>query len=40
MKTIALMLLALMMLAGCNTLNGVGKDVEILGEKVQGATKK
>ncbi|MEY2824917.1 MAG: hypothetical protein RLZ64_1455, partial [Pseudomonadota bacterium] len=27
-------------LAGCNTINGLGKDVEKLGEKVQGASKK
>jgi entericidin A len=40
MKTIALMFLVLTMLTGCNTLNGMGKDVERLGEKVQNATKK
>jgi predicted small secreted protein len=28
------------LLAGCNTINGLGKDVEKLGEKVQGASKK
>jgi entericidin A len=26
--------------SGCNTLNGIGKDVEKLGEKVQDASKK
>ena len=28
------------MLAGCNTMNGLGKDVERGGEKVQDASKK
>ncbi|EGF33963.1 hypothetical protein IMCC9480_2906 [Oxalobacteraceae bacterium IMCC9480] len=38
-KTIALMLvLASFMLSGCNTINGLGKDVERVGEKVQGAS--
>jgi predicted small secreted protein len=27
-------------ISGCNTLNGIGKDVEKLGEKVQDASKK
>ena len=41
MKKITFMLLALsLVLAGCNTINGIGKDVEKLGEKVQDATKK
>ena len=41
MKKITFILLALsLMLAGCNTINGIGKDVEKLGEKVQDATKK
>ena len=41
MKKITFMLLALsFVLAGCNTINGIGKDVEKLGEKVQDATKK
>ncbi len=41
MKTILFALLVLSgLLAGCNTLNGIGKDVERLGEKVQDATKK
>lgn len=40
MKKIALMLIALALLAGCNTINGVGKDLERLGGKVQDASKK
>ena len=40
MKNIAFMLVTLALLAGCNTINGIGKDVEKLGEKVQDATKK
>ncbi len=40
MKTIAFLVVALSLLAGCNTINGIGKDVEKLGEKVQGASKK
>jgi predicted small secreted protein len=33
-------MLSVYLLAGCNTINGIGKDVEKLGEKVQGASKK
>jgi entericidin A len=40
MKKFALLILAVCLLAGCNTVNGIGKDVEKLGEKVQGASKK
>ena len=41
MKKITVVVLAMgLMLAGCNTINGLGKDVEKLGEKVQDATKK
>lgn len=43
MKKLALMivaLVALVALAGCNTMQGIGKDVERLGEKVQDASKK
>jgi entericidin A len=41
MKKIAFVMLAMgFLLAGCNTINGLGKDVEKLGEKVQDATKK
>jgi predicted small secreted protein len=38
MKKIALMLIALALLAGCNTINGVGKDLERLGGKVRDAS--
>ena len=42
MKTIwiALMTAALLALAGCNTMEGLGKDVEKAGEVLQGAAKK
>ncbi len=41
MKTITLILLSVSVaLAGCNTIQGIGKDVEKLGEKVQDASKK
>lgn len=41
-KAIALLLLVAsgLALSGCNTMNGMGKDVERAGEKVQDATKK
>jgi predicted small secreted protein len=40
MKKIAFLVVVLSLLAGCNTINGIGKDVEKLGEKVQGVSKK
>jgi len=41
MKKLMLMIMALALgVSGCNTLNGIGKDVEKLGEKVQDASKK
>jgi predicted small secreted protein len=42
MRNIWVALLALLMLgwlAGCNTMEGVGKDIERGGEKLQGASK-
>ena len=37
MKKVALLLIAsVWLLAGCNTVNGFGKDVEHVGEKIQG----
>ncbi len=39
MKKIVL-IIALVALAGCNTIQGIGKDVERLGEKVQDVSKK
>ena len=40
-KAIALLLVVAFgaALSGCNTVNGMGKDVERAGEKVQGAAK-
>ena len=39
-KTILLLLvIASFMMSGCNTINGLGKDVERVGEKVQGASR-
>ncbi len=32
--------IAALLLTGCNTINGIGKDFEKLGEKVQDASKK
>ena len=40
MKKIALLIFSVYLLTACNTINGIGKDVEKLGEKVQGASKK
>lgn len=40
MKKFAMLILSVAVLAGCNTINGIGKDVEKLGEKLQGASKK
>lgn len=40
MKSIAVMFVVLALLSGCNTIQGIGKDVERLGEKVQDASKK
>ena len=41
MKIITVILLSIgVALAGCNTIQGIGKDVEKLGEKVQEAGKK
>tara|TARA_R110001599_G_scaffold171353_1_gene362463 strand:+ start:482491 stop:482616 length:126 start_codon:yes stop_codon:yes gene_type:complete len=34
-KIVALMIASVCLLAGCNTMNGFGKDVEKLGDKVQ-----
>jgi entericidin A len=40
MKKLVLILIALGVLAGCNTIAGVGKDVEKAGEVVQDAANK
>lgn len=41
-KVITLLLLVTSgyMLSGCNTMNGMGKDIERGGEKIQGASQK
>ena len=40
MKTIAILLAAAFLLAGCNTVKGVGQDVQKAGEKIEDAGKK
>jgi predicted small secreted protein len=40
MKTLITLIAALMLLAGCNTVEGIGKDVKKAGEKVEEAAKK
>jgi predicted small secreted protein len=41
MKKITFMLCLLCLaLAGCNTIHGIGKDFEKLGDKIQDASKK
>jgi entericidin B len=39
MKRVILMMMAVMMVAGCNTVAGVGKDIEKAGEAIQKSTK-
>jgi predicted small secreted protein len=39
MKTLLLILVATFALAACNTVQGVGKDIEKGGEAIQKATK-
>lgn len=38
-KFVILALLAIVTLSGCNTINGMGKDIEKAGEAVQKSTK-
>ena len=40
MKQIILMLLAALALAGCNTMEGLGTDVQKGGEKIEKAAKR
>jgi entericidin A len=35
-KIIALLIASVWLLAGCNTVRGFGKDVEHVGDKIQG----
>jgi predicted small secreted protein len=37
---VAIVIAAATMLSGCNTIQGVGKDVEVVGEKTQEAAQK
>ncbi|MBY0266108.1 MAG: entericidin A/B family lipoprotein [Burkholderiales bacterium] len=39
MKRAITLIVAMMVLAGCNTVAGVGKDVERAGEAIQKSTK-
>ena len=39
MKRVIMLMVAMLMLAGCNTVAGVGKDVEKAGEAIQRSTK-
>ncbi len=39
MKRFLALMLTTMVLVGCNTINGVGKDIEKAGEAVQDTTK-
>jgi predicted small secreted protein len=38
--TLTLSLAALALLAGCNTVKGMGQDIQKAGEKIEGAAKK
>ena len=40
MLTVALALLAAFMLAGCNTIKGMGQDVQKAGSAIENAVKK
>jgi predicted small secreted protein len=39
MKRLMMMIVAVAVLAGCNTVAGVGKDIEKAGEAIQKSTK-
>ena len=40
MKRISMLVLALLVLAGCNTINGMGKDIKSAGQSIEDASKK
>ena len=40
MKKLFVLMLSILVLAGCNTIQGVGKDVKKAGEVVENAAKK
>jgi len=39
MRPLIIVMLCALMLAGCNTVRGVGKDIEQAGEAIQKSTK-
>lgn len=39
MRRVIMLMVAMLVLAGCNTVAGVGKDVEKAGEAIQRSTK-
>lgn len=39
MKKLVLIMMCAIVLAGCNTMRGVGKDIEQAGEAIQKSTK-
>lgn len=39
MRTLCLLLATALLLAGCNTVQGIGKDIEKGGEAIQRATR-
>ena len=40
MKKFFALMIALCVLAGCNTMQGLGKDIQKAGDKLEGAAKK
>ncbi|RJX32069.1 MAG: entericidin, EcnA/B family [Oxalobacter sp.] len=40
MKKVFALMIALFVLAGCNTVQGFGKDIQKVGDKLEGAAKK
>ncbi|WP_334187977.1 entericidin A/B family lipoprotein [Noviherbaspirillum sp.] len=40
MKKYYAMLISALILMGCNTMQGVGRDVQLVGEKVESAAKR
>ena len=39
-STLLILIAAVLVLAGCNTLEGAGKDIQKAGEKIEDAAKK
>ena len=40
MNRVSMVVLALLLLAGCNTINGMGKDIKASGQAIEDASKK